>query len=119
LNLFRDLDEEISKLIKPESRPSPDSHTPVPSSLPERELTSARPADAKQIEPDPESKWTSHMQLITFRATAGKIADEYLKGKGVKLYGRSARSRKIQDLNAYNQGVKDSKKIDVHGKIIE
>jgi hypothetical protein len=59
------------------------------------------------------------MQLVTFRATADKIAEDYLKCKGVKLYSRSARSREVQDLNAYKQGVQDSKKIDIHRKRIE
>jgi hypothetical protein len=59
------------------------------------------------------------MQLATFRATATKIADEYLEGKGVKLHNPSARSTVIRDRNAYSQGVRDSKKIDVHRKRIK
>jgi hypothetical protein len=58
------------------------------------------------------------MQLVTFRATATKIADEYLEDRGVTLHNRSARSTVIRDRNAYSQGVKDSKKIDVYRKRI-
>jgi hypothetical protein len=134
LNQFEDLDEEISKFIKSESPPfenlfggyglsglSPRPRTAVISSLPERKPTPTRLTDTLSTYPEPEaaSKWSSHMQLVTFRATADKIAEDYLKCKGVKLYSRSARSRKIQDLNAYKQGVQDSKKIDIHRKRIE
>lgn len=59
------------------------------------------------------------MQLVTSRATAAKIADEYLQDKGVKLRYRSARTSMIRDPNAYRRGVKDGKKIDIHRKRIE
>ncbi|EED15844.1 hypothetical protein TSTA_009650 [Talaromyces stipitatus ATCC 10500] len=107
LNPFEDLDEEISKFSKPSfeilfgvhssSHPSPCPQTTMHSSLPQRELTPAHLTDTKpkHLELEPESKWTSHMQFIAFHATAGKIAEEYLKGKGVKLHSRLARSRKI------------------------
>ncbi|KAE8553634.1 hypothetical protein EYB25_005016 [Talaromyces marneffei] len=134
LNHFEDLDKEISKFMKSESPPfenlfggygfsslSPRPRTTVISSLLEQKSTPTGLTDTKSTDPEPEpaTKWSSHMQLVTFRATADKIAEDYLKCKGVKLYSRSARSRKIQDLNAYKQGVKDSKKIDVHRKRIE
>jgi hypothetical protein len=70
----------------------------------------------QELEPELESKWASHMQLVTFRAIATKIADEYLEDKGVKLRNRLARSTVIRDRNAYSQGVRDSKKIDMHRK---
>ncbi|KAH7311802.1 hypothetical protein BKA65DRAFT_155457 [Rhexocercosporidium sp. MPI-PUGE-AT-0058] len=63
-----------------------------------------------------ESQWASQMQLVTFRATATNIADVYLEDRGVMLQNRSARSTVIRDRNAYSQGAKDSKKIDVYRK---
>ncbi|KAG4417670.1 MAG: hypothetical protein CL912_29975 [Deltaproteobacteria bacterium] len=137
VNSFGDLDEEISKLIKPEplssepsfglylSPPTPTTQSNIPSPLPKREPTPARPAETEQksnkppeLEPGLESQWASQMQLVTFRATATKIADEYLEDRGVTLHNRSARSTVIRDRNAYSQGVKDSKKIDVYRKRI-
>lgn len=127
LNHFEDLDEEICNFIKSESPPfenlfgdyglsglSPRPRTAVSPSLPERKPTPTHLTDTKPTYPEPEAatKWSSHMQPVTFRATADKIAEDYLKCKGVKLYSRSARNRKIQDLNACKQGVQDSKKID-------
>ncbi|KFY46249.1 hypothetical protein V494_00534 [Pseudogymnoascus sp. VKM F-4513 (FW-928)] len=68
-------------------------------------------------EPEPENKWASQMQLQLFRETASNIADEYLKECGIKL-GKGKRGRKnvIRDRDAYNQGVEDSKKIDLDRK---
>lgn len=113
VKLVGDLHEEISRLIKAE--PEPETLVilyPASSSVPvvQNEL---------EVKPEPESKWASHMQLVTFRVTAAKIADEYLQDKGVKLQHRSARTRIIRDPNAYRQGVKDGKKIDIHRKRIE
>jgi hypothetical protein len=139
VNSFGDLDKEISKLIKPEPLlskasfglystppPAPGTQSNIPSPLPKREPTLASLAETEEklskppeLEPELESKWASHMQLATFRATATKIADEYLKDKGVKLHDRSARGTVIRDRNAYIQGVRDSKKIDVHRKRIK
>jgi hypothetical protein len=132
---FGDLDEEIRRLIKPEPLPSkasfglystppaPRPQSNVPSPLSKREPAPASSAKMEQkssepqeLEPEVESKWASHMQLVTFRATATKIADRYLEEKGVRLRRRSARSTVIRDWNAYDQGVRDSKKIDVHRK---
>ncbi|EED23259.1 hypothetical protein TSTA_067010 [Talaromyces stipitatus ATCC 10500] len=112
LNPFGGLDEEISKLIKPGS-PSSEVSFRLSSS------TRPSPVPLNTGELEPEFKWASHMQLITFRATAGKIAEEYLKGKSVKLHHQSVRSREIRNWHAYNQGVKDSKNIDVRRKRIE
>lgn len=71
------------------------------------------------LEVEPENKWASQMQLQLFRETALKIADEYLKECDIKL-GKSKRGRLnvIRDRDAYNQGVKDSTKIDLDRKRI-
>jgi hypothetical protein len=70
----------------------------------------------QELMPELEPKWVSHMQLVTFRATATKIVDGYPEDKGGKRCKSVARSTVVCDRNAYNQGVRDSKKIDVHGK---
>ncbi|KAF5016996.1 hypothetical protein F66182_11150, partial [Fusarium sp. NRRL 66182] len=89
LNHFEDLDEEICKFIKSESPPfenlfgnyglsglSPRPRTALSPSLPERKPTPTHLTDTKPTYPEPEAatKWSSHMQLVTFRATADKIA---------------------------------------------
>ena len=59
------------------------------------------------------------MQLGHLSHNSHVIGDKYLEYRGVTLYNRQARSTVIQDRNAYNQGGKDSEKIDVHRKRIE
>jgi hypothetical protein len=76
---FGDLDEEISRLIKPElsskaslglysTPPTPTPQSNVPSLLSKRELAPASSAKIEQkssepqeLEPEVESKWASHM----------------------------------------------------------
>lgn len=136
VNPFGDFEEEISKLIKPEPLSpegsfgldsllplAPRTQSNIPPPLPKREPTPTYPAETEQnsskpseLEPGMDLKWTLHMLLVTFPATATKIENQHLEDKGVKLHRRSARSTVIRDRNANNQGVKDSRKIDVHRK---
>ena len=91
---------------------------------PTKEEAESGAGDTEQGSNDPEAgpdrNWASQMQLTIFRANAVKIADEYLKDKGVKL-GKGGRSRKddIKDFKAYERGMRDGKKIDVHQKRIK
>ena len=137
INFFGDLDKEIGRLIKPEPLSSDASFdcicrvlhqkkSETPSPLPKREQTPAHPVETEQlsskppeVEPELNSQWASQTQLVTFRATATKIADEYIQDRGVKLHKGSARNTVIRDGNAYNQGVEDSKKVDVYRKRIK
>ncbi|KAK7927422.1 ankyrin repeat protein [Apiospora marii] len=73
------------------------------------------PESGEDTEPR-ESKWASHGQLIMFRETATKIADDYLKSTGMKLGRSKTRNMTVRDDGAYNQGKADSKKIDVRRK---
>lgn len=72
-----------------------------------------------ELEPEAEVKWASHMQLITFRETALTIAENYAKEQGIKLKKGRKRSKVIRDCDAYKQGVKDAKKIDVYRRSIK
>lgn len=66
----------------------------------------------------PIKTWESEMQLTLFRAKAGEIADEYLQKKNVKLH-KSKPSTAAKDYAAYQQGKKDSRKVDVRRKRLE
>ena len=59
------------------------------------------------------------MQLMTFRADATTIADQYLKDHDVKLRMGRKRSTGVRDRTAYDQGTEDGKRIDVHQKRIK
>lgn len=65
------------------------------------------------------SLWASASQLTLFRATASKIAEEYLKSTGTKLAKSRAPVSSVRDYGAYEQGRQDSRKIDVKRRRIE
>ena len=64
------------------------------------------------------AEWASHMQLIHFRKQASDIADNYRKKIGIKLYKSRKRKPGKHDQAAYEQGVEDSKLINVHEKAL-
>ena len=121
---LEDVDEEINRWIQSERLSSdiPPGLNAVPpsnsgilgSALPKTEPSQPTPAKTEL-----ESRWVSRMQLVKFHATADKIADDFLEQSKVKISHRSAKQVDIKDRKAYRQGVKDSKKIDVHRKRIE
>ncbi|PVH91120.1 hypothetical protein DM02DRAFT_620678 [Periconia macrospinosa] len=69
--------------------------------------------------PNHTTLWASSMQLTTFRTNASRIADDYLKDRGVKLSNSKSRYSGVSDYSAYLQGTHDSKKIDIHQRRIE
>ncbi|UJO20679.1 hypothetical protein CLAFUW4_12639 [Fulvia fulva] len=69
------------------------------------------------VEDEDQANWASHMQLMTFRENATKIADDFLKNNGVEL-SKGRKSTGVKDWNAYKKGAEDSKKIDIHRKAI-
>lgn len=82
---------------------------------------SARPKPAKSSDSGalPDRTWSSKMQLELFRHNAKKIAEEYIKEKGTKLSKDRSRSHAVKDYDAYEQGQRDGKKIDVHRRRIK
>lgn len=134
VDLTGDVDDVIAGQIRsePKSRnASPELDTPsLPSQESEPALTPDKDTESPPSEPGepsgaPEEEagqatnWASHMQLMTFRENATKIADDYLKDHGVKLRTGRQRSHVIRDRQAYDKGVEDGKTIDVHKKRIK
>ncbi|KAI1840196.1 hypothetical protein JX266_013597 [Neoarthrinium moseri] len=125
LDIFTDLDAAIDQLIKPEPQspgaPLDAAVASVPAATQDKSdmalLDEAKREEAG-MDVDFESKWASRSQLVMFRTTAVKIADEYLEGMGIKLRKPRAGRIVFQDQAAYKQGRKDSKNIDVHRKRI-
>ncbi|KFY08350.1 hypothetical protein V492_06306 [Pseudogymnoascus sp. VKM F-4246] len=107
--------DDLYNLDEENSAPAPILEDPSRTSVPQPKPSNAS-ADPDQ---EPESKWASQMQLDIFRATATKIAEEFLADKGVKLKKGRKRNNVIRDQNAYKQGERDGKKIDVHRKTIK
>lgn len=134
IDLTGDIDDEIMKLVKPEPTdskgplsvidppPPPTSPKTHPSGTQVAGAGYASPVSIKQEEEEDAkdtSLWASSMQLITFRATASKIADDFLESKGLKLKSRKSKTSGVSDFAAYEQGILDSKKIDVRRKRIQ
>jgi hypothetical protein len=115
---FGGLDEDTARLIKRERSDYPlgiysplPCHVPLRAPSPPPEHGAAGVYTVKMEEvikatPElyllPSLPWASHTQLIVFRTTAAKIADEYLRGKGVKVLHRSAKRAVIRDRLAYD-----------------
>lgn len=134
MNINIDLDEAIQQYPQPE--PLSRSVSPEGDALPtlSSEQSSSNPPALHEnppalptppsegildLESGLESSWASRMQLMTFRADATKIAEDYLKDRGVKLRTDRKRSTVVRDRTAYKQGKEDGKKIDVHQKMIK
>ena len=133
----KDLDEEIQQYPQPEpaSRSASPETEPLPYHLSQQNfgnsaaLEKAPPTfptlptppaeDNLDFEAGLQTSWASHRQLMTFRADATTVADQYLKDHDVKLRMDRKRSTGIRDRTAYDQGMEDGKKIDVHQKRIK
>ncbi|EER28081.1 hypothetical protein CPC735_034170 [Coccidioides posadasii C735 delta SOWgp] len=97
VNVLGDWDEQMAKLVKKEPS-DPDDMSAL------QNLNVA---------------WSSETQLIRFQETASQVADEFLQEQGVKLSHRNTRRAGVRDPNAYNQGKRDSRKINVRQKQLE
>ncbi|KAK4497784.1 hypothetical protein PRZ48_010437 [Zasmidium cellare] len=120
-----DVDDEIDLLAAAMKRSSsPEPKTPPPFRSNDRGVAADATSDTRRdsVEPqaettDDDPKWKSHMQLIQFRETTEKIAEDYLTDQGIKLHKGRKRSG-VKDWAAFKKGQKDSKKIDVRRKNI-
>jgi len=72
-------------------------------------------APEKEKEPSTElaKTWASGMQLMRFRDSAVKIAEDYLAAQNVKLSRSKSRRAAVRDWKSFREGQEDSKKIDV------
>ena len=65
------------------------------------------------------SLWTSNHALQLFRQSAEKVADDYLKSKYLKFRKGRKRQSTIRNFEAFKEGKKDSRRIDVKRRRIE
>ncbi|KAH7014270.1 uncharacterized protein B0I36DRAFT_338490 [Microdochium trichocladiopsis] len=128
LDLSGDLDLEIENLVKEERQSSEvpfDEVPPLAGPPDSTEKDTHDPEDKEDLKASVgsagefqllETNWQSHGQLVLFRDTSARIAENYLKEQGVKLHKGRKRTTTIHDSSAYQQGKRDSSKIDVHRK---
>ena len=71
------------------------------------------PSEEEEPTMDLARTWASGMQLIRFRDSAQKIAEDYIASKNIKVSHCKSRTAAVKDYDAYVHGKVDSKKIDV------
>jgi hypothetical protein len=121
-----DFEAELQRILKRERSSSPLAKikSEDTTSQPKVEgglsgLLDVKPKLEDDEPPTENSLWASASQLTLFRATAQKIAEEYIKSTKTKLTAGRARVSSVRDYEAYEQGRKDSRKIDVKRRRIE
>lgn len=121
-----DFEAELQRILKRERSSSPvakikseDTTSQVKVEGRLSGLLDVKPKLEDDEPPTENSLWASASQLTLFRATAQKIAEEYIKSTNKKLRAGRARVSSVRDYGAYEQGRKDSRKIDVKRRRIE
>lgn len=116
LDVFGDLDLDIENFVKLEPPPSEVSLGGSSVSTHPVPIGETNNGVIESPDADPQSRWNSHSQPVTFRKTAAKVADDFLKYKGAKLRKGPARFIAVRDEGAYKQAKEDGNKTDVHWK---
>ncbi|KAL0257115.1 hypothetical protein SLS55_007925 [Diplodia seriata] len=80
---------------------------------PPRRLPSLSPPLGRAASAREETPWQSAGQLVAFRGRCLTVADEYLKERNIKLKNRGRKRAPIKDRTAWNEGKKDSEKINI------
>ncbi|KAL9112405.1 MAG: hypothetical protein Q9227_003247 [Pyrenula ochraceoflavens] len=74
--------------------------------------------EAKDGVDESQPRWNNGMQLVQYRESAAKMADDYLKGQNIKL-SSGGRSAPVRDWTSYYEGMADSERIDVRQRRIK
>lgn len=108
IDLTGDVDDNLERLIKREQPEN--SHV---NNITGHPVKSEPSGAAVKYEDSSASPWGSEMQLVRFRAMSEQVAEDYLKERKLKLRRRKPRHVPTRDADAYCQGWKDSRKIDI------
>lgn len=132
LDTTADFDTELKKFIKPDPDPDPDpdpelgstvfyeeSDTPLATKKPRKDPALPSEKDDKDDEPEETAEWRSMRQLTVFRQNVKEIEESVIKEKGLKLKKDRKRKPSVKDRNAFKQGRKDAKDINVRAPRIE
>lgn len=64
--------------------------------------------------------WHSRAQLVLFKETAARLADEYLKTISAKVrHSKAQPKQSMRDQNAYRKGAEDARKVDLKRRRLE
>ena len=132
LDATADFDTELKKFIKPdpdtEPEPEPelgstvsyeDSDTPSATKKPRRDPALPSEKEDKDKKPEETAEWRSMRQLTVFRQNVKEIEQSVIKEKGLKLGKDRKRKRSVKDRDAFKQGRKDAKDINIRAPRIE
>ena len=88
--------------------------------VPKEDAAASRKASTKTtIHGTPTSVWFTSQALVHFRQSAKKVAEEYFKGKDIKVGAGRKRKYTVKSQELYEEGVRDSKDVDVKRRRIE
>ena len=128
VDLKADFEEELMKFIKPEleSQPRPRSFPPYednyhPPTTYDRLMDPAPPSENEDtnVKAEETAEWSSMRQLTVFRQNVQEIEESVIKENGLKLRNGRKRKRSVKDRDAFKQGRKDAKNINVRTPRIE
>ncbi|CAD6574407.1 MAG: hypothetical protein ASARMPREDX12_006579 [Alectoria sarmentosa] len=127
IDTMADFDTELKKFIKPESSPEPELNLLVlheeddspPATTKPLEDPAAPENEDSDIESKETAEWRSMRQLTVFRQNVKEIEESVIREKGLKLKKGRKLKRSVKDRNAFWQGRKDAKDINVRTPRIE
>jgi hypothetical protein len=114
LNPYASFEDEVSKFrqqAEAARKKAPlKKRAPKPTKAPEKEQ---KRENEKEPTMELAKTWASGMQLMRFRDSASKIAEDYLAAQKIKLSRSKSRTAAVRDWKSFREGQEDSKKIDV------
>ena len=123
-----DFDTELKKFIKSEPKVEPEFDSsmlyeepdPPPATQKPRE-DPARPSENEDTEKKPEdtAEWRSMRQLTVFPQNVREIEESVIKENRLTLKKGRKRKRSVKDRDAFKQGCKDAKDINLRAPRIE
>ncbi len=126
LDTTADFETELKKFIKPDPDPKlgstvfyEESDTPLATKMPRKDPALPSEKEDKNDEPEETAEWRSMRQLTVFRQNVKEIEESVIKEKGLKLGKARKRKPSVKDRNAFKQGRKDAKDINVRTPRIE
>lgn len=129
LDTTADFDTELMKFIKPDpEQPQPELDSSmfyqepgIPSATKKSREDPATPSENEDIENRKEetTEWRSMRQLTVFRQNVKEIEESVIREKGLKLLKGRQGKRSIKDRDAFRQGRKDAKDINIRAPRIE
>lgn len=123
-----DFDTELKKFIKSEPEPEPEPGSFMPYQETEMSLGTKQPVEDpappsenadQEIKPEDTAEWRSMRQLTIFRQNIKEIEENVIKEHNLKLVKDRKRKRSVKDRDAFMQGRKDAKDINVRAPRIE